>query len=276
MSFSIARAKLMIVISSLALLFTLLMNALANILPINGVTTGFVSDSYPNLFAPDGITFAIWAVIYIALTAFTAFELIKLGRYEDSPLNRMLFPVHIAYAGTSIANGIWILFWHYRIIWVTVILTAMIFGFLVYINLVLKKQNWVLRLPFSIYFGWVTIALIANITTYLVDVGYSAIVTIDWNQPGAVLHMVGLLYVASIIAIVTIWRQRDLAYGAVILWALTGILIKHLTVFDNAYSSVTETTIIMIGLVASFMLAVYFIYINPKLLFKTDTLHTRK
>lgn len=34
-------------------------NALANILPINGVTSGGVSDFYANLFAPAGITFTI-------------------------------------------------------------------------------------------------------------------------------------------------------------------------------------------------------------------------
>lgn len=47
--------------------FTLMVtvNALANILPINGVGTGEVSDKYGNLFAPAPITFAIWGVIYI-------------------------------------------------------------------------------------------------------------------------------------------------------------------------------------------------------------------
>ena len=42
-----------------AYLVMILVNALANILPINGITTGEVSDSYPNLFAPAGLTFAM-------------------------------------------------------------------------------------------------------------------------------------------------------------------------------------------------------------------------
>ena len=33
-------------------------NALSALLPINGITPGEVSDSYPNLFAPAGITFS--------------------------------------------------------------------------------------------------------------------------------------------------------------------------------------------------------------------------
>jgi hypothetical protein len=42
----------------------LTVNALANILPINGLTTGEVSDSYINLFTPAGFTFSIWGLIY--------------------------------------------------------------------------------------------------------------------------------------------------------------------------------------------------------------------
>lgn len=48
--------KVLIVVSFLAMV---VVNALANILPINGIDTGAVSDSYPNLFAPTGLTFSI-------------------------------------------------------------------------------------------------------------------------------------------------------------------------------------------------------------------------
>lgn len=35
------------------------MNTLANSLPLNGKTTGQLSDQYPNLFVPVGVTFSI-------------------------------------------------------------------------------------------------------------------------------------------------------------------------------------------------------------------------
>jgi hypothetical protein len=38
----------------------LIMNTLVNVLPLNGVTTAQVSDSYPNLFTPPGYVFSIW------------------------------------------------------------------------------------------------------------------------------------------------------------------------------------------------------------------------
>ena len=35
----------------------IVMNYLANALPLNGKTTGELSDAYPNLFVPAGVTF---------------------------------------------------------------------------------------------------------------------------------------------------------------------------------------------------------------------------
>ncbi|HNX79137.1 MAG TPA: hypothetical protein PKJ24_04610 [Prolixibacteraceae bacterium] len=43
------------------------MNYLANALPLNGKNTGELSDAFPNLFVPAGITFSIWGVIYLLL-----------------------------------------------------------------------------------------------------------------------------------------------------------------------------------------------------------------
>ncbi|MBX2961501.1 MAG: hypothetical protein KF687_03260 [Cyclobacteriaceae bacterium] len=50
-------------LNTLALIGVLTVNALANILPINGLNTGQVSALYPSLFTPAGITFSIWSVI---------------------------------------------------------------------------------------------------------------------------------------------------------------------------------------------------------------------
>ena len=43
----------------------IVMNYLANALPLNNKTTGELSDSFPNLFVPAGITFSIWGIIYL-------------------------------------------------------------------------------------------------------------------------------------------------------------------------------------------------------------------
>ena len=63
--------KVTVVVTYLGMLVT---NILANALPINGVGTGAVSDAYENLFAPAGVTFAIWGVIYLLLLMYSFFS----------------------------------------------------------------------------------------------------------------------------------------------------------------------------------------------------------
>ena len=45
----------------------LVTNGLASALPINGRTTGQISDSFPLVFVPAGYVFAIWGLIYLGL-----------------------------------------------------------------------------------------------------------------------------------------------------------------------------------------------------------------
>lgn len=51
----------------------LAVNALANLLPIGGKTTGEISEQYANLFTPAGYTFAIWGLIYLLLGIFVVY-----------------------------------------------------------------------------------------------------------------------------------------------------------------------------------------------------------
>ncbi len=60
--------------SVISFIIMIVVNALANILPINGKTTGELSDAYPNLFVPIGLTFSIWGVIYLFLFLYTLYQ----------------------------------------------------------------------------------------------------------------------------------------------------------------------------------------------------------
>ncbi|MGO3168258.1 MAG: tryptophan-rich sensory protein, partial [Senegalia sp. (in: firmicutes)] len=119
-------------------------------------------------------------------------------------------------------------------------------------NLFMKEKLFI-SLPFSIYFGWITVATIANITAFLVDIG--------WNRFGIseVFWTITIIIVGAIIAIVTILKNRDFAYGLVIIWAYAGILIKHLSEsgFNSMYPSIITTVIgaiIIVSIVDLFVL----------------------
>ena len=70
------------ILNLLGFLATVVINALASILPINGITTGELSDLYPNLFVPAGLTFAIWGLIYVLLGIFVIYPLIPRVRRD--------------------------------------------------------------------------------------------------------------------------------------------------------------------------------------------------
>jgi benzodiazapine receptor len=76
------------IINVFAVVFTIAMNMLANILPFNGVTTGAVSDSFPNYFTPQGYVFAIWGIIYVLLIVF-AFYQAKADQRDEAYLRKI-------------------------------------------------------------------------------------------------------------------------------------------------------------------------------------------
>lgn len=88
---------------SVSFLLMITANALANSIPINGLNTGEVSDSYPNLFAPAGITFAVWGLIYLLLAAYTVFRLIIKA---DSPVYTLSKSIDRYFVLSSLANTV--------------------------------------------------------------------------------------------------------------------------------------------------------------------------
>ncbi|MFA7365117.1 MAG: tryptophan-rich sensory protein [Patescibacteria group bacterium] len=215
-------------------------NALANILPINNITTGGVSDSYPNLFAPAGITFSIWGLIYILLVIYTIYQFKKWG--EKSNLFKR---VGIYFSLSSVANILWIFSWHYHYIGLSVFLISFILILLIVINDIIKKEKLsskeklIIKTPFSIYFGWITVATIANITTYLVSV--------NWNGFGLQNYfwMIFVLIAGLLIGSIRMLKDRDVFYGLVLVWAYVGILIKHLSTsgFNGEYLNIIFTIV---------------------------------
>jgi hypothetical protein len=116
---------------------------------------------------------------------------------------------------------------------------------LIFINYLIKnekltaREKFFISLPFSVYFGWITVATIANATTLLVSIGWDGF---GISEPtwAVIIIIVGML-----IGSITMIRNKDLAYGLVLLWAYAGIYIKHTSEsgFDGQYPAVIYTVI---------------------------------
>lgn len=229
-----------------------IVNGLANALPINGMITGDISDSYPNLFAPTGITFIIWGVIYALLAAYTAYQLGLFQGDKQQVKTELLNKVGTLFAISSVANIAWIFSWHYKNIPLSMLFMLVILVCLMLINIrinkekLTSKEKFFIRLPFSIYFGWITVATIANATTLLVDKLGSPANLLGISE---VVWTVVILLVGTLIGAVTTLKNRDIAYGLVLVWAYIGILIKHLMAkplpdgFNSQYPAVIVTVI---------------------------------
>lgn len=223
----------------------IVVNALANALPLNGRGTGEVSDSYSNLFAPAGVSFAIWGLIYLLLGLHVLYQWGLFHKTEHKNV-AVLKKIALLFSVSSLANATWIFTWHYDFIGLSTLLMFIILITLILIVEALsgltlsKREKLFLRLPFSVYFGWITVATALNITVWLVSV--------EWGGFGLseTVWAVVIISVAAIIGTTVSLRNRDLAYALVFLWAYIGILIKHTTAagFDGEYPAVIWTTVV--------------------------------
>ena len=95
------------VVNLLATVATITINGLANALPLNGQTTGEISDRFDVYFVPAGYVFSIWGLIYLALSAFAVYQALPAQR-ENPHLRRIGY----LFALSCVANSAWIFLWH--------------------------------------------------------------------------------------------------------------------------------------------------------------------
>ena len=239
-------------IHSLALIAVLTVNALANILPINGLNTGEVSALYPSLFTPAGITFSIWSVIYLLLLAFVLWQWVRLRDTRTQEIYRKLSPYFIL---SSVFNISWILAWHFLYVWVSVIimLAFLITLALAFLNLERTKLNtradrFLISLPLTTYFAWICVATIANIATALVFLKLSSYMLAPetWT--------VIMMAVAFLLAIYITVAYKKPAFAAVVTWALAGIWLRSLNGDSQLIYITAPSLTILCGLLFLFSL----------------------
>lgn len=206
------------------LLAMIAVNAMASAIPINGQTTGEISDRFEVFFVPAGYVFSIWGLIYLGLMAYAVYQALP-AQASNSDLRNIGY----IFVLSSLANIAWILLWHYEVFPASVIVMLVLLACLIAIYLrldigrtkVSSAMKWLVHVPFSIYLGWITVATIANIT--------SVLYFLEWNGWGISPEAWTLIMLAAAVVIgaaVSLTRG-DVAYAAVLIWAFAGIAVKH-------------------------------------------------
>lgn len=208
----------LLIFNIIGYIFVVLINFLANYLPINGKRTGEISDSLPVLFTPAGYVFSIWILIYVLLGIWVLRQIPKSRRNE--PVYKVSFHWFLL---TCLFNGSWILVWHYELFTLSVIVMIALLLSLIILYTKIKsiEPTWLDSAPFSIYLGWISVATITNIAIVLTDIGWNGFGLSDpvWT--------IIMMFVAAILAITFRIRNHDWLYPLVFVWSFIGIAVKN-------------------------------------------------
>ena len=217
MSKNSERIKQFLVI--IATLGVIIFNGLAASGFLGGIPTGAVSDKYPTLITPAGYAFSIWSLIYLGLIAFSIYQALpsKTERFRS---------IRSVYILNCAANCAWLYFWHQEAILVCVVIISIMLGTLIFINSKLQTTEstgefWSAKFPFSLYFGWVTVATILNVTIALVYLN------VQVSDSTAVYLGALLIAVATALGIIIRFKLNSIFYPIAIAWALTAIAVKQ-------------------------------------------------
>lgn len=219
--------KILPAANAIALIFTIVINYLSNTGILNGNTMKTLSDKYFTFFTPAGYAFSIWGLIYIGLLGFVIYT----GRtlFKKSTEEPLLLKIGWWFVISCLANALWVVAWLYDYTGTSVLIMAVILISLLKIILntrmeldsyPLKKYLFIFW-PFALYFGWISVAIIANIAAYLTKVGWNG-----WGISGASWSII-MIVVAGLINIAMIRLRNLREYGLVGIWALIAISVAN-------------------------------------------------
>ncbi|HOO97364.1 MAG TPA: tryptophan-rich sensory protein [Caldisericia bacterium] len=212
------------IIGALTFVGVLVVNALASTVGINGLKTGEISDTIKSLFTPAGYTFSIWGIIYLLLACFVVYQLLPLNKDRD-------FQEKIGYwfAVSNLINIAWMFCWHYKqfLLSLVVMVCFLVVLGIIYVRIksICQRMNTFdrlfVQLPFSVYIGWISVALIANASVALVYYGWGGfgISPSIWTAI--------MISVATLLCLYMVFVNDEKIYPLVIIWALIGILVAN-------------------------------------------------
>jgi hypothetical protein len=244
------------VVNLFSFLVVVVVNTLATTIPLGGKTTGQLSDQYPNLFVPFGLTFSIWGVIYILLGIYVVYGIVYSVR-KSGQTNDFMERIGILFIVTCAANVGWILAWQYEVLPLSLVFMLILLLTLIVIynrlnvgrSKATSTEKYMVHLPMSVYFGWISIATIANVTALLV--------AYKWNRFGIREETWAIIMIAIgiVLGLIMLFSRRDIFYALVVDWAVLGILVKRTSDAATPAKGVIAITIIGLCLLTLGVLA---------------------
>jgi len=240
----------MVVLNMIGYLLVIVVNGLANALPLNGITTGEISDLYPNYFTPAGFTFGIWGAIYLFLGFFILRQTVYYFRYGGLPVE--VEKIGFLFLFSCIMNMAWIVAWHFLFVTLSFVIMLLLLASLIIIYLRLRDGHlagrraasfldfWSMHAPFRLYLGWITAATLANLTVLLIHRGFDAMTT------AGMVWATTMVFVAMILGLLMLIAKRDVIYAGVLLWTFVGIVYKR---FNSPELGLPVVIMVVVGII---------------------------
>jgi hypothetical protein len=199
---------------------------------------GAVSDRYPTYVVPAGYAFSIWGLIFALSLAYAVYQALPAQR--SRPLLRR---VGWLTAATFLGATLWQMAFPAGLFWPSVALIFAMLGSLAvvvartveHLGGLSRADLWLVRVTFSIYLGWITVASVANVAQTLSAGGWTA------QDPGAAGWGVAMLLAAGVIgAAVAAATVANLPYALTVIWALVAVVVGQRTGDTPVGTSATQ------------------------------------
>jgi hypothetical protein len=231
-------------IGMILLIGTLVVNSFGAFGVFNGMSQRDISDMNGTLITPAPSTFSIWSVIYALLIAAAVVMIVK---NKEAYYGQAIEGISKLFWLTSGLNMLWIVVFSYNLIGVSALV---ILAFAITLTLLILQlgkiqtaSQWLLPAAFGMYTGWLLIATVVNISSWLVS--------IDWQGFGIAADVWGIiiLIVAVVVAAGVTLITKNAILPVPVAWGYFGIY-QSLTSSDGfagAYPALAMTALVGIG-----------------------------
>lgn len=239
--------KTLPILNFVTLLIAIGVNYYINAPEDNGTAISKISDKYANLLTPADYAFGIWGLIYLALLAFTFYQLRNLLLKNGK--NDFVLETGWWFVVANLANASWGLAFKNDHVGLSLLIMVFLFFSLLAIVLKLNMEKWdapvstivFIWWPISIYFGWVSVALIANISAFLTALGWGG------SPLNPTWWAIIVLIVAGAIFVSMIWKRNLREYALAGVWGIVAIAVNNWGSFPLvAYVGITVAVVIFI------------------------------
>ena len=232
--------KQLAILNVITYFFAFLISMLGQTGVVGSYTMAEISMKYESGITPADFTFSIWSVIYVGLFVMVGFHLIQAFRKSENYItNKEISLIGVVFAVNQLAISLWIYTWLNDMPGISLALLLIQLFTLFVIDRRLQMLNpkkgkvslFITQLSLSFYFGWITIATLANFAAWLVSLG--------WLVSGAVDLYVSyaLLFTATAVGSVVVYFKHNIFFGLVVIWAIYGIIMKRFAVGDEFFYS---------------------------------------